>query len=313
MGDGKDGDSLMEVLSIDQSYRADRAAVEAGVASLALMEAAGQAIAKAVSARWDPRPVVVLAGPGNNGGDGFVVARLLKAAGWPVTIYLWGEKASLSGDAAANAKRWRAKVQPLDAAVERLVDVSDDILVIDALFGAGLSKPLAGPAKIIAEILNLARAEGHVAPVVAVDIPSGVNGDTGYPLSVVAFQADLTVTFCRPKPGHLLMPGHQWAGELLVADIGIADAVVQGLAPQTALNNVSLWGRHFPRTNASANKYARGHLVVLGGAVMTGAARLAAFAARRAGAGLVTIACPSEVFPIYATSSAPGALLYRYK
>lgn len=300
----------MTVLSVAQMYKADQSAVAAGVAGVALMEAAGGAIVDAVQARWSKRPVVVLAGPGNNGGDGFVVARLLKAAKWPVTVYLLGDKANLKGDAAVHAKRWRAKVLPLDQALERLVDASPDVLVIDALFGAGLSKPLRGAAKSIAEVLNLQETS-----VVSVDIPSGVDGDTGQKRKGIAFQADLTVTFCRPKPGHLLMPGRQLCGEVVVADIGIADSIVSAVAktePTLSLNSIELWGGVFPHLSEDANKYTRGHALILGGPVMTGAARMAALAARRMGAGLVSIAVPSAAFPIYASSIEPGTLISSF-
>lgn len=301
----------MTVLSVSQSYKADQSAADAGIAGVALMEAAGTAIVNAVQARWSKRPVVVLAGPGNNGGDGFVAARLLKAAKWPVTVYLLGDKANLKGDAALNAKRWRAKVFPLEQALERLVDAPSDVLVIDALFGAGLSKPLGGAAKNIAEVLDL-----QAIPVVSVDIPSGVDGDTGQKRKGIAFQADLTVTFCCPKPGHLLMPGRQLCGEVVVADIGITDSIVTAVAktaPHTSLNSIVLWGSVFPHIDEGANKYTRGHVLVLGGPVMTGAARMAALAARRMGAGLVSISVPAAAFPLYASSIEPGTLTSSFK
>lgn len=309
----------MEILGISEMYTADRSAIAAGVVGLDLMEAAGQAVTNAIVARWDRREVMVLAGPGNNGGDGFVVARLLKAKKWPVTVYLLGEKGALKGDAAANAKRWRSKVQPLEAAVERLArkeadaSAADELLVVDALFGAGLSKPLAGAPKILAEMINLDR-DGHEAPpVVAVDIPSGLNGDTGLPVKTVALRADLTVTFCRPKPGHLLEPGRELCGELLVADIGIPDSVVAQVGPQTWLNAPDAWDGVFVRPGRFGNKYSRGHVVVLGGDVMTGAARMAAFAARRAGAGLATVAVSEESFSMYGAATEPGTLLAPFK
>lgn len=308
----------MEILTIKEMYRADRGAVDAGVDSLSLMEAAGKALANAITARWDSREVMILAGPGNNGGDGFVVARYLKAAKWPVTVYLLGEKKDLQGDAAENAKRWRNKVRTLDEAIERLADkesshsAATDLLVVDALFGAGLSKALEGAPKILAEMLNLDREAGDAPPVVAVDIPSGLAGDTGFPLKGVAFRADLTVTFCRPKPGHLLEPGREMCGELLVADIGIPDHVVESGGPSLWLNTPDAWAHHFPRPTPFANKYARGHVVVLGGPVMTGAARMAAYAARRAGAGLATIACPDKAFGAYSASTEPGTLISPY-
>lgn len=304
----------MFILDVAQSYQADLAAAEAGTPGVQLMEAAGNAVAHAIQVRWDRCPVMVLAGPGNNGGDGFVVARLLKAAKWPVQVYVLGDKASLTGDAATHAKRWRASVLPLADALERLIDAGrdDDLLVVDALFGAGLSRPLEGTVKTLVELLNIQRDEGRGPSLVAVDMPSGVQGDTGQALKGVAPQADLTVTFCCPKPGHLLMPGRRLCGELLVADIGISDSVVAGTAPSAMLNDVTLWGEAFPRTDVNANKYARGHMVVLGGAVMCGAARLAALAARRAGAGLVSIAAPEDTFPIFTAAADPGTMVYPF-
>lgn len=304
----------MHILSVAQSYQADQGAAEAGIAGVQLMEAAGQAVVHAIQAQWEKRPVLVLAGPGNNGGDGFVVARLLQAAKWPVQVYLLGDKSSLTGDGAANAKRWRGKVLPLEDVLERLIDLpgGDDFILVDALFGAGLSRPLEGTVKTLVELLNIKRDEGLAPPVVAVDMPSGVHGDSGLALEDIALQADLTVTFGHPKPGHLLMPGRKLCSELLVVDIGIPDAVVAEIAPLTMLNDAELWGKAFPDMDVNTNKYARGHLVVLGGAVMCGAARLAALAARRAGAGLVSIAAPDEVFPIYAATVDPGTLVYPF-
>jgi len=310
----------MEIFNIAQTYAADRAAIRGGVAGLDLMEAAGKSIADAITVRWEKRPVCVLAGPGNNGGDGFVVARLLKKAGWPVTVYLLGAKSELRGDAATNAKRWRNKVQPLDAALDVIagLETPDDLLVVDALFGAGLSRPLEGTSKILAELLTVSQALGSAPVVVAVDVPSGLSGDTGRTLGNgkrggICFHADLTVTFCRPKPAHVLMPGRGVCGDLVVADIGISDAVVDDVMGQTYLNDLELWQSSFPQHNADVHKYARGHLVALGGDVMTGAARLVADAARRAGAGLVGIATSESTFPIYAAAVSPGTLIHPYK
>ena len=301
----------MDILNVSQSYEADREAGRAGGSGLSLMEAAGAALAHAIEVRWEKRPVLVLAGPGNNGGDGFVVARLLKKAGWPVTVCLMGAKAALKGDAATNAKRWRPKVQTLDSALDTLAALDDaqSLLVVDALFGAGLSKPLSGAAKSLAEILNIRRDDGCAPAVVSVDMPSGVHGDTGYMAPGVAFCADLTVTFCRLKPGHVLMPGRARCGEVVVADIGISDDVVAGIASKAFLNGPELWLPAFPHPDVLGHKYGRGHVVVLGGAVMCGAARLAALAARRLGAGLVTIAAPDKVFDIYICTDHPGTLV----
>jgi len=304
----------MEVLSVSQMRAADLAAVADGVSAARLMEAAGKGVCDAILARWEPRAVAVLAGPGNNGGDGFVVARLLKKAGWPVTVYLQGGKSDLSGEALANAKRWRKKVQPLEAVLDVIasLECADDVLVVDALFGTGLSRPLDGAAKILAELLTVSQAQGNAPVVVAVDVPSGLCGDTGRALGGkrggICFHADLTVTFCRPKPAHALMPGRSLCGEIVVADIGISDGVVKRVFKSTYINTQDLWAAVFPRHEADIHKYARGHMVILGGGEMTGAARLVAGAARRAGAGLVSIAAPQKAFPIYAAGVEPGIL-----
>lgn len=289
------------LLTVEEMYRADQAAVAAGVASLDLMEAAGAAIASEIQKRWTKRPVVVLAGPGNNGGDGFVVARLLADAGWPVQVALLGTRERLKGDAGVNAERWSGAVGPLTSEI-----LDDGPLVVDALFGAGLTRPLDGPA------LDAVRAIAeHDLDCIAVDIPSGVHGDSGEILGA-APDADVTVTFFRPKPGHYLLPGRSLAGELLVADIGIPDSVLGDIAPKTFVNGPNLWLAGFPWPDATDHKYTRGHAVVVGGAEMTGAARLAAMGARRGGAGLVTIAAPPEAFAIYA-SEEPGTLVKAVK
>ena len=208
------------LLSVAEMYRADTAAVAAGVASIDLMEAAGRAVAAQIRARWAPRPVAVLCGPGNNGGDGFVIARLLAADGWPVTIALLGDRDALKGDAAANARRWVGKVEPLGPEA-----IAGAGLIVDAIFGAGLARAVDRAAGATIAAIN---ASG--IPCVAVDVPSGVHGDTGAVLGA-APRAVLTVTFFRRKPGHLLLPGRAHAGEVVVADIGIPDAVLADIRP----------------------------------------------------------------------------------
>src|ERR1700730_6105982 len=183
---------------------ADRAAKASGIDGFGLMEAAGGAVAVAVGARWPMRPVTVLCGPGNNGGDGFVAARHLAAAGWPVRLGLLGERAQIAGDAAPHAALWQEAIHPLAPA---LVDGAD--LVIDAIFGAGLSRDVDGVARAVIEALA-ARA----LPVVAVDVPSGLDGATGAVRGAAA-PAAVTVTFFRKKPGHLLLPGRMLCGEIL--------------------------------------------------------------------------------------------------
>ena len=270
-----------ELLTPDEMYRADALAVKAGVPSLTLMEVAGRAVAEEIVRRYGARPVLVLCGPGNNGGDGFVVARHLKAWGWPVRLALLGDGARLAGDAAAMAARW-------DGPVEQVGPVAGAGLIVDALFGAGLSRPF--PAAL-AEAIN-----GAGCPVVAVDVPSGLDGLTGQPRGA-SVKADVTVTFFRRKPGHVLLPGRELCGDVVVADIGIPDSVLQEIHPRDSINCEI----RRPEPTMAGHKYSRGHAVVVsGGPLHTGASRLAAEAALRSGAGLVTIAGTREALAVHA-------------
>jgi len=263
-------------------YAADRAAMAAGISGEVLMEAAGEGVAKAILQRFGAQPTAILCGPGNNGGDGFVIARHLRKAGGKVRLALLGDSAKLKGDAAAMAKRWRGKVFPLD------VEVLDGAaLVVDAIFGAGLARAISGPARAV-----LRAAEVRGLPITAVDTPSGVQGDSGQVLGY-APQAAMTVTFFRPKTGHLLYSGRGLCGELRVVDIGIPPTVLEEIRPSVWLNGPDIWLPSWPPLRAEGHKYSRGHAVVLSGAAgKTGAARLAAGAALRVGAGLVTMASP---------------------
>jgi NAD(P)H-hydrate epimerase len=278
------------ILTVAQCYEADRYAEANGTPTLALMENAGRAVADAVCERWAPRTVAVLCGRGNNGGDGFVAARHLKQRGWDVRLALLGRRDSLEGDAAEMARRWdRIDESVSPAALE------DAGLVIDALFGAGLSRPLEGPAKEIVTALNKAKV-----PVVAVDVPSGLHGDLGKPLGDMCVNADLTVTFFRKKQAHVLMPGRALCGETVVADIGIADKALETVRTQMFENGPGLW--RYPWSDPNGYKYSRGHCVVVSGpAHATGAARLAARGALRAGAGLASVASPPDAVAVNAS------------
>ena len=290
-----------QLLTVDQMYAADRAAVAAGVSAERLMEAAGRAVATEIRRRWASRNTIVICGPGNNGGDGFVIARLLKEAGWPVTLALLGDRDALSGEARLNADRWPGAIEPLSPAI---LDGAE--LCVDALFGAGLSRPLDG----VALDVVVRMAETGI-PCVAVDIPSGIHGDTGAVLGAAA-TAVLTVTFFRPKPGHLLLPGRSKSGDVVVADIGIPDEVLDALAPRNFANVPALWLDRFPWPRADDHKYTRGHALIAGGVSMIGAGRLASWAARRAGAGLVTVASSPDVLLQY-TADAPGLLTLPFR
>lgn len=285
------------LLTTEEMYAADRAAAAAGIQGPTLMENAGWQVALAIRQRFAPRPIAVLCGPGNNGGDGFVAARYLKDWGWPVRLALAGDVAQLKGDAASMASRWRGRIEPLtpDILVRRP-------LVIDALFGAGLARPLEGEARAMVDALN-----GDRHDVVAVDVPSGLDGNTGQVLGA-APQARLTVTFFRPKIGHALVPGRLLCGELVIADIGIPAGVLDGIAPKTAVNGPDLWIDDFPWPRPEGHKYDRGHVLVAGGGTMTGAARLVARAVRRAGAGLATIVAPEAALDVYRGDD-PGTIV----
>jgi len=282
----------LELLTTEEMGRADRLTIEGGTQGLDLMENAGKAVANEVARRFpDAETVCVLCGPGNNGGDGFVAARLLKEQGYSVKVCLLGQIEHLKGDAAEMAQRWRGSVESLEPSALESADV-----VIDAMFGAGLARPLEGPAAEVADALN---ASG--IPVVAVDVPSGIDGSTGDVMGT-AVEAEVCVTFFRRKPGHLLLPARLCCGEVVCADIGIRHDALAEIAPRTYANEPPLWLGHYPWPQFAGHKYSRGHAVVVSGpADATGAARLAARGALRAGAGLVTLASPVDAFEINAS------------
>jgi len=278
------------LLTVHQMGEADQLATAAGIGETTLMENAGRAVAQEIKRHWTLRRVTVLCGPGNNGGDGFVVARLLARDRWPVKVALLGARENLTGAARNHAGRWLSPIVPLTPAVLEETD-----LVVDALFGAGLNRPLAGLA-----VETLAEAARRELPIVAIDVPSGLMGDTGESLGAV--EAALTVTFFRKKPGHLLFPGRRLCGMLEVADIGIPASVLPEITPDTFENGPELWRSHLPQPTAEGNKFTRGDVLINGGYPETGAARMAARAAVRAGAGLATIAVPEAALAVYAAT-----------
>ncbi len=278
------------VLNVHQMNEADRLTVAEGTPTAMLMGNAGRAVAFEIERRWTKCPVTVLCGTGSNGGDGFVVARSLAESGWPVRLALLGPRDHLAGASRHHAAQWHGAVEPMTPAV---LDGAE--LVVDAIFGSGLSRALEGPAE---ETLAAAAHKG--LPIVAIDVPSGLMGDTGVTLGAVA--AVLTVTFFRKKPGHILLPGRSLCGEVVLADIGTSPSVLDQILPDTFENDPVLWVSDLPRLEANGNKYTRGHALIYGGYPMTGAARMAARAAARTGAGLTTIAVPEKALPIYAAA-----------
>ena len=284
---------MIELLTTAEMAEADRLTIAAGVAGIALMENAGRAIADSVASRHPTGTrVAIVAGPGNNGGDGFVTARLLAERGYRVRLLLAADRARLKGDAALAAQRWSGPCEP--ATPSALIPAE---IVVDALFGAGLDRPVEGVARAMIEAMNAAPR------VLAVDLPSGINGTTGAVMGV-AVRAAETVTFFRRKIGHALLPGRLHCGTIGVAGIGIGADVLAHIKPRCWVNDPQLWGGSFPVPRAEGHKYGRGHAVVVsGGLSSTGAARLAARGALRAGAGLVTIASPRDALLVNAAEN----------
>jgi ADP-dependent NAD(P)H-hydrate dehydratase / NAD(P)H-hydrate epimerase len=282
----------MEVLTTVEMERADRLTIAAGTPGFALMLGAGQAVAQAAIDLVEEGPILVVAGRGNNGGDGFVAAAELAARGREVSVILLCERDSLQGDAASAARGWKHPVLPFNPQA-----IGKPALIIDALFGAGLNRPVKGDPYDMIEAIN---ANG--APVLSIDLPSGINGTTGA-LMGVAVKATETITFFRRKPAHLLLPGRVYCGHVRVADIGIDAQVLSEIAPQTFENVPQSWRHAFPVPRIDGNKYGRGHaLIVSGDIAATGAARMAARGALRAGAGLVTLASPRDALAVNAAA-----------
>jgi ADP-dependent NAD(P)H-hydrate dehydratase / NAD(P)H-hydrate epimerase len=282
----------MEVLTSSEMERADRLTIAAGTPGFALMLSAGQAVAQAAQDLVEEGPILVVAGPGNNGGDGFVAAAELAAQGREVSVSLMCERDALKGEAASAAKGWKYPVLPFTPQA-----IGKPALIIDALFGAGLSRAVTGEAHDMIAAIN---ANG--ARVIAVDLPSGVNGSTAAVMGI-AVRATETITFFRKKPAHLLLPGRLYCGRVRVADIGIHASVLDEIRPQAFENTPQFWRKSFPVPRAEAHKYVRGHvLAVSGDLAATGAARMAARAALRAGAGLVTLASPRDALVVNAAA-----------
>ncbi len=284
---------MIELLSTAEMGEADRRTIAGGVPGSTLMENAGRAVADLVATRHPPGSrIAVAAGPGNNGGDGFVAARMLAERGYRVRVLLVGGMDRLRGDAALAAQRWQGPTETAEPAVLLAADA-----IIDALFGAGLDRPVEGVPRAMIEAMNAGPR------VYAVDLPSGINGTTGAAMGIAVNAAE-TVTFFRRKIGHLLLPGRLHCGKIHVADIGIAAGVLKEIAPRTFVNAPALWAGAFPVPRPGGHKYARGHAVVVSGTISsTGAARLAARGALRAGAGLVTIASPHSALAVNAATN----------
>ncbi|GAB2182883.1 NAD(P)H-hydrate dehydratase [Roseibium sp. LAB1] len=288
------------LLTPQEMGKADSLTIEGGVPGIDLMECAGQAVARS-AAQMTPASgrIVVLCGPGNNGGDGFIAARCLAAAGYRVDVRLLKTPDVLTGDALDAFRRmevsWLPAAEDDQIASDLIASLKGADLIVDALFGAGLDRALSRSVKDLVKAVNEAGKS-----VLAVDLPSGVQGANGV-IDGEAINAQETVTFFRQKPGHLLYPGRQACGRVTVAQIGIDAAVLDQITPAAFANDPGLWLGKWPRSAPTGHKYSKGHAVVFGGPVTaTGAARLSAGAALRAGAGLVTLASPPDALMVNA-------------
>lgn len=279
----------MEIISANQMYEADRKTIESGVAGLKLMENAGRLVAEIICENYDFSSVAVLCGAGNNGGDGFVAAHFLKKAGKNVDVFCVSD-GDLKGDAEKAFNKYKIAAKNLNKA-----DFSSYDVIVDAIFGIGLTRNLKSDVLKLIEKVNAVKAIK-----VAVDIASGLNANTGEIMGA-AFKADLTISFSRKKFGHVLMPGKEYSGEVLVADIGIDEKYILEQKINYFENTIDLWREKINYPKFSDHKYSRGHTLVLGGGIeKTGAATLASYAALRAGSGVVTIAAEKNVLPVYA-------------
>ncbi len=287
-----------EILTVAEMTEVDRLAAASGIPTSTLMENAGRKVANEIAKRWPPCKTLVLCGPGNNGGDGYVVARHLQARGYTVEVVTVGDHSTLKADAAAMARAWTGPTRSFDPGRP-----AHSELVVDAVFGAGLSRGLEPELSQLFEDIEMADA-----PIVAVDVPSGIHGDRatfidgGQP-----WTAALTVTFFRKKPAHVLYPSRKHCGEVVCVDIGIPDGVLNAMSDIATHRRPTCIENETPRRTVApdpaGHKYNRGHCVVISGpASATGAARLAARGALRVGAGLVTVVGDASAVPVLSAS-----------
>jgi len=281
---------MFEILTAAEMRQAENAAIAGGVSGIQLMNSAGAGAARAIIETFTPCPVLVLCGPGNNGGDGFIVAQHLKKAGWTVRVACMVSRNALKNDALLASRTWDGEIENLNSNLS----VHQTGLVVDAVFGTGFDRVLDPELAILFD-----KIRARKIPVAAVDVPSGLNATSGS-VDDGTLKASLTVTFCRKKIGHVLLPGKSYCGRVVVADIPITDQTVAALGTTCFENDPALWLKDFPLPDAGGHKYTRGHALVYGGEKRAGAACLAAAAAQKIGAGLVTIASPAKCRALYA-------------
>ena len=299
----------MRVLDTAQMREADRRTIEEiGIPSIALMENAGRRVADVMASTFDDlaeSSVAVLCGRGSNGGDGFVAARALRRRGADVAVFLLGQTADVHGDARTNLDALGSldvsvtEVPDAAAWAGRRLDIAACDVIVDAIFGTGLNRPLEGMLPAVVDDVNAARV-----PVVAVDLPTGLAADT-HRLIGPAIDADLTVTLAAPKIPLVFTPGSAFAGDVYVAEIGIPERVIDGVAgPRLELVTPVTIRALVPDRADDAHKGTFGHVLIVAGSLgRTGAASLAGIGALRSGAGLVTVAVPRSCVPAVAAAA----------
>ena len=288
------------LLDTQQSREVDRFTIEQGVAGATLMEAAGKQLATVLT-EYIGTPleaggvVIILCGPGNNGGDGFVAAKYLDQLGYLVSLRCTILPSELKGDAKKAAQAWSGEVEAISTK-----GFKDAAAIVDCLFGTGLKRPIENDLESLVKAVNASEAF-----VLSADVPSGLCADTGKPLGE-CIEADATVTFAFKKQGQVIVPGRYFCGgnaNIHIANIGVSPDALGHIKATVHENIPSLWGQCFPYSGPQTHKYGRGHMLVLGGKEPTlGASRLASLAGLRVGAGLVTLAAPTETYAVQASA-----------
>lgn len=282
----------MELFTISEMQKADRLAIESGISGIFLMEQAGICVTSQFERiSSGPCRVTILAGPGNNGGDAFVVARLLKQRAYKIDMFELCSKVGQDGEIKSDANFMKKKWLEIGGQIHSLSNISDiresldqSTMLIDGLFGAGLNRDIEKPLLSVIHEINRANLD-----VLAIDIPSGVNGDTGQIMGT-AIKASRTCSFHRPKLGHYLYPGRAMCGELNIENIGISVRVSNQILPKQHINSPDLWRGSLNKRAINSHKYHQGSvLVVSGDQTMQGASVLSSNAAVKVGAGLVTM------------------------
>ncbi|PPR34247.1 MAG: Bifunctional NAD(P)H-hydrate repair enzyme Nnr [Alphaproteobacteria bacterium MarineAlpha6_Bin3] len=286
------------VLTCKDHTDLDKKTIKKFMSGYKLMENAGKIIFEIIKKKFNKnKNIKILCGSGNNGGDAFIVAKLLKENGFKnIELFCLITKNKLKGDAKLAAEKININIQNISN-----LKITKGNLIIDGLLGSGLNKNIAGNLKKIIEKIN---SKNHYC--ISIDIPSGINGDTGE-IKGVAVKSDLTITFTKKKPGHLISPGKEYSGDVIVKNIGI-DLKKLFFKPRIYENNPNIWKKDFPWPNQNSHKYTRGFTLIICGEKITGASRLAARGAARIGCGLLCLGVPKKSFNIYATEN-PIALI----